>query len=168
MRELSPDRIQKLKTLAAGGRSAHATVTAADPGFASRGISSERDAIVEAMFLLAAVDGDISAAEIRQFGKAASQVADGLSDEQLDSLVSDVADALRREGWDRRLRAAADALRGKPSAEIAYRLATAVAFVDDEVAHAEAAALDALAAALGLSAERAHELMTEAHRELFG
>lgn len=168
MRELSADRIQKLKSLAAGGRSAHATVTSADPSFAARPISTERDAIVEAMFLLAAVDGDISGSEIRQFGKAAAEVAAELSDEQLESLVADVADALRRDGWDRRLRAAAEALRGKPSAETAYRLATAVAFVDDEVAHAEAAALDALASALGLSAERAHELMTEAHRELFG
>jgi tellurite resistance protein len=62
----------------------------------------------------------------------------------------------------------ASILAGTEHAEQAYRLAASVAFVDDHVEHAEAAALDSFARALGIDDGRAHEIMREVRAELFG
>jgi hypothetical protein len=43
-----------------------------------------------------------------------------------------------------------------------------VAFVDDNVVHAEAAAIDALAGALGIPADDSQRILGEVQEELFG
>ena len=48
----------------------------------------------------------------------------------------------------------------------AFRLAAGVAFVDDHVAHAEAAAIDAFAAALGIESEESEMILREVQEEL--
>ena len=50
----------------------------------------------------------------------------------------------------------------------AFRLAAGVAFVDDHVAHAEAAAIDSLASALELDADESQSLLREVVDTLFG
>jgi tellurite resistance protein len=169
MRKITRETVERLRE-AERGTTARDAVSAADPHAAAgrTKASSLAAALVETVFLMAAVDGQVSALELGQFAEVVEgDLADALGGE-LNEIVDGMARALRDEGWERRLRAVTEQLRGTPDAERAYRLATSVAFVDDEVAHAEAAALDALAAALAIAPERAHAIMSEVHRDLFG
>ncbi len=75
---------------------------------------------------------------------------------------------LAKEGWKARLDAVAARLNTPESRTFAFRLAAGVAFVDDHVAHAEAAAIDALAAALALTAEESQEILSDVQETLFG
>jgi hypothetical protein len=59
-------------------------------------------------------------------------------------------------------------LRTEEARSFAFRLAAAVAFVDDHVAHAEAAAIDALAAVLDLSRDVSQQILNEVRDTLFG
>ena len=49
-----------------------------------------------------------------------------------------------------------------------FRLAAGVAFVDDFVANAEAAAIDTLAGALGLEKAASQAILRDVHEALFG
>jgi hypothetical protein len=124
--------------------------------------------ILEAVFLMAAADGEVSTDEIERFADSVASVVPGASDADVERMLREMSDLLEDEGWDRRVRAVAAELKGKPSAALAFRLATAAAFVDDSVAEAESHALDEMAQGMGISHERAHAIMSEVHRELFG
>jgi tellurite resistance protein len=124
--------------------------------------------ILEAMFLMAAADGEVSHAEIERFADSVSTILTGPAEADVERMLSEMSGLLEDEGWDRRARAVAAALKGRPGAELAYRLATGVAFIDDAVAEAESNALDEMAAAMGIPPERATSIMSEVHDELFG
>jgi tellurite resistance protein len=133
--------------------------------------ANELDATIEAMFLMAAVDGSIARDEIAQLGATIQAMLDtGDLGEPLDldaTLVA-LSRRLERDGWSARLAQVASHLPTDEARSFAFRLAAGVAFIDDEVAHAEAAAIDALAAALGLSAETSNQILHEVHDALFG
>lgn len=154
MRELSAERIDKLKTMSEGA------------GLKDSG--DEASSILEAMFLMAAADGEVSPEEMQRFAGSIESIVQGASEADLEGMLAEMGALLEEEGWERRSRAVAKALKGKPGAEIAFRLATAVAFVDDAVAPEESSALDEMAMAMDISNDRAHEIMSEVHRELFG
>ncbi len=154
MRELTADRIDKLR------------VMSEDAGLDSGG--TEASSILEAMFLMAAADGEVSPEEMQRFADSIDAIVEGASEADIEGMLSEMRALLEEEGWERRSRAVAKALKGKPSAEIAFRLATAVAFVDDSVAPEESDALDEMAMAMDISTDRAHEIMSDVHRELFG
>jgi tellurite resistance protein len=120
------------------------------------------------MFLMAAADGEVSPEEMQHFAGSIESLVEGASEADLDGMLAEMGALLEEEGWERRSRAVAKALKGKPGAEIAFRLATAVAFVDDAVAPEESDALDEMAMAMDISSDRAHEIMSEVHRDLFG
>lgn len=125
-----------------------------------------REAMIETAFLVAAVDGNVSDIEVMQFADTVETLfgADGEAKE----ILSAMAKRLDSEGWDKRAKSVARALDGSGRGEQAYRLAVAVAFVDDVVEHAEIAALDVLARSLEVPEDRAHEIMGEVRKELFG
>lgn len=127
-----------------------------------------REAVLEAMFLVAAVDGHVSTLEVAQFAEGVEAVLGADADGDVQALVRKMADRLSEEGWQKRLASVERALVGTEHAEQAYRLAASVAFVDDAIEHAEAAALEALAGAFGISDDRAHAIMGEVRAELFG
>jgi tellurite resistance protein len=127
-----------------------------------------RDAIVEACFLMAAVDGHVGALELAQLAEAFDQMFGAAAGVDMDELVRKLADRLATDGWERRMYDASEALGGTELAETAFRLIAAVAFVDDSIAIAESAALDAFGAALELTRERVHELLSEVREDLFG
>jgi len=127
-----------------------------------------RQALVETAFLVAAVDGEVSTLEIAQLSEAVESALGSEADQDVSALMKGFSDRLAAEGWDKRMKAVARALAGSDHAESAYRIAVGVAFVDDHVAHAEAAALEALARALGIADDRAHALMGDVRKELFG
>jgi tellurite resistance protein len=166
MRELAPESmtqlVEQLNKIAAGSSAAQA----AQPG--EGGEVAVRDAFVETAFLIAAVDGEVSALELGQFGGAIDAAFGDGNDLDATAMLTQMSKRLEGEGWDKRMKAVARALEGSDHAETAYRIAVGVAFVDDSVAHAEAAALEALGRALGLSDDRAHAIMGEVRNELFG
>jgi len=74
---------------------------------------------------------------------------------------------LEKEGWKARLDDAASRIRAPDAKAFAFQLAAGVAFVDDFVAHAEAAAIDSLAHALKLSSDQSQSLLRDVHETIF-
>ncbi len=135
-----------------------------------RNKADEFEATVEAMFLMAAVDGDVSEEELAQLAASVDAFAsiDG-SSKKVDTpkLLQHLNGKLAAEGWTKRLAAVAARLRDRESRAFAFRLAAGVAFVDDHVAHAEAAALEAMASALAISADESQEILYDVREALF-
>jgi hypothetical protein len=157
------ERLEKELRLATAGRSA----SAGTDGSAATAPAPRR-AVIEAAFLLAAVDGEVTPMEIAQFAEGVEEAMGAEASLDVEAMVKEMAEQLAKDGWDKRLAALKSALEGSPDGEMAYRLAASVAFVDDTVAHAEAAALVAMASAFGISEERSRALMEEVRRDLFG
>src|SRR5262249_35425842 len=125
MRRLSDERVKSLGRLKESASLALEEVLADGPF------------ILEAVFLMAAADGEVSPDEIERFADSVGSIVTGASEADVERMLTEMSALLEEEGWDRRARAVALALKGKPGAELAFRLATAVAFVDDSVADAE-------------------------------
>jgi hypothetical protein len=141
---------------------------------ADRARAAELEATIEAMFLMAAVDGHIDKAEISQLAGSIQAVLDLRELETGKKTVVDVGaslralnETLRKEGWKARLDATAARLPSKEARCFAFRLAAGVALVDDHVVHAEAAAIDALAAALKLTSDESQEILADVQETLF-
>lgn len=168
-------RIKKIAKGLSAQQAADAFVRASeDPASVStaqRSKADEFEASVEAMFLMAAVDGDVSAEELAQL--AASVDAFTMLEAQpgptvdTSKLLVVLNEKLEAEGWNKRLAAVAARLRDPEARAFAFRLAAGVAFVDDHVAHAEAAALEAMASALSISADESQEVLYDVREALF-
>jgi hypothetical protein len=136
-----------------------------------RALADEFDAIIEAMFLMAAVDGEVAKEEVGQLAASVQGILDtsgGHARVNLAKALEELAARLARDGWKVRLDSLARRLPTPESRAFAFRLAAGVAFVDDNVVHAEAAAIDALCAALGIAADESQIILGEVHEELFG
>lgn len=132
--------------------------------------AAEFEATIEAMFLMAAVDGEVSGEEIAQLSASIQAISDmhALDGMSLEKTLASLGELLARDGWGGRLEAVAARIRTDEGKAFAFRLAAGVAFVDDLVAHAEAAAIDAFASKLGLSDEASQGILKEVQEELFG
>ncbi len=138
---------------------------------AERAKADEFEAILEAMFLMAAVDGEVAPDEVGQLAASVQAILDttgGKLQLDLGPAMDELAARLARDGWKGRLDSLARRLPSAESRSFAFRLAAAVAFVDDNVVHAEAAAIDALAGALGIPADDSQRILGEVQEELFG
>jgi len=138
---------------------------------AERSKADEFEASVEAMFLMAAVDGDVSAEELAQLAASVDAFTslEGKPAVKVDTpkMLVELNELLSTEGWNKRLAAVAARLRDQEARAFAFRLAAGVAFVDDHVAHAEAAALEAMASALAISADESQEILYDVRETLF-
>lgn len=137
-----------------------------------RNKADEFEATVEAMFLMAVVDGDVSAEELAQLSASVDAFTsiDAEAPPRIvdtNKLLLALNDRLEVEGWNKRLAAVASRLRDPEARAFAFRLAAGVAFVDDYVAHAEAAALEAMASALKISADESQEILYDVREALF-
>jgi hypothetical protein len=138
---------------------------------AERARADEFEAILEAMFLMAAVDGEVAPDEVGQLAASVQAIVDttgGRARIDLGPTLDELGARLARDGWKARLDSLAARLPTAESRSFAFRLAAAVAFVDDNVVHAEAAAIDALAAALGITGDDSQRILAEVQEELFG
>jgi tellurite resistance protein len=79
-----------------------------------------------------------------------------------------MAGTLADEGWPRRAAYVGEVLAKSALRERAFRLAVAVAMIDDYVANAEAAAIDTLSTAFGFEPEHSDALVKQVYGELFG
>jgi hypothetical protein len=169
-------RIRKLARGLSAKESADAFVRAReDPASLSlisvRDKAAEFEATVEAMFLMAAVDGDITENELSQLAASVEAFAsmDDVKVQKIGTttLLSALNEKLAADGWNKRLADVAARLKDHEARTFAFRLAAGVAFVDDHVAHAEAAALEALAGALKISADESQEILYDVRETLF-
>jgi hypothetical protein len=138
---------------------------------AEKNKADEFEATVEAMFLMAAVDGDLNEQELAQLAASvdAFSALDGKGGPRVVTgpMLVSLNAKLEKEGWNQRLAAVASRLSDHEARAFAFRLAAGVAFVDDHVAHAEAAALEALASALQISPDDAQEILYDVRETLF-
>lgn len=127
-------------------------------------------AIIEVMYLMAAVDGEISDDEVQELQASVHALADMQAVEplELESTMRALGEKLESDGWTARLHDAASRIHAPDAKEFAFQLAAGVAFVDDFVAHAEAAAIDSLGSALGLDPEKTQRLLRDVHETIFG
>lgn len=141
-----------------------------DPATVEEARRGELLAIVEIMFLMAAVDGEVQAEEIAQLRASIEAISDlqAVPDLALDETLAELAEKLAADGWKSRVEQATRRVRTPDARSFAFRLAVGVAFVDDFVAHAEAAAIDTLASALELPDDEAQEILHDVHETLFG
>jgi tellurite resistance protein len=166
-------RIKKLATGLSARAAADAFVRANDDPASvttdDRTKANEFEATVEAMFLMAAVDGEVSEQELAQLAASVDAFAalDGKPPIDAAPLLASLNAKLEKNGWNRRLAAVAERLHEREARAFAFRLAAGVAFVDDHVAHAEAAALEALASALQISSEESQEILYDVRDSLF-
>lgn len=150
----------RLQKLAPGLTAARAAATAP---------AEELDAIIEAMFLMAAVDDRVTGEELRRLADCVAMLVGAeVGEEELQQRLQAMNDALARDGWAQRLHSVAGRLRGREARRIAFQLAAGVAFVDDRVEHSEAAGIEAFAGALGLEHAESQRLLDETVRDLFG
>lgn len=135
-----------------------------------RGQADEFVATLEGMFLMAAVDGEVSEDEMAQLRSSVAAIADlgALERGGLETLIAGFATKLQADGWSARLSDVARRIPTQDGRIFAFRLAAGVAMVDDQVEHAEAAAIEAFASALELDAEDSQALLREVVEELFG
>lgn len=132
-----------------------------------RSLADEFGAIVEIMFLMAAVDGEVADDEVRQLSTSVGAII-GEEAPDLTAELGVLADALERDGWRVRMESACQRIRSDEARKLAFRLAAGVAFVDDHIAHAEAAAIESLTSALGLDGDESQQIMREVMDELLG
>jgi hypothetical protein len=167
-------RLRKLATGVTAGEAAHAHAKSMRPGELLTDVeqaqAQEFEATLEAMFLMAAVDGNISREETEQLAASFQAIVDmhEVRGVELQSVLERFNEKLARDGWRSRLEAVSQRIQSADARTFAFRLAAGVAFVDDHVAHAEAAAIEALARAFELTPEESQAILNEAHDELFG
>jgi hypothetical protein len=169
-------RLKKLATGTTAAAAADAAAKSMRAGEIEKLTDAQRQqaeeflATVEAMFLMAAVDGHISRPELEQLAASIQAIIDMHAAPGLDieSTLEELNEKLARDGWRGRLEKISQRIQSPDGRAFAFRLAAGVAFVDDHVAHAEAAAIDALAGALGLDRDESQDILHEVHDELFG
>jgi tellurite resistance protein len=136
-----------------------------------RARADELEATIEAMFLMAVVDGELADDEVEQLAASLQAIFDitgGTHAMNLASTIEELNAKLERDGWKSRLDQVAMRLKTDEARAFAFRLVTGVAFVDDNVAHAEAAAIDAFSAALGITPDDSQQILAEVQSMLFG
>ena len=154
------------------GTAERISIFAADVSAAIRGEAEatpeEIEAILEGMFLMAVVDGEVSEVELRQFARSCEPLLGELTEGDVEGTLMSMAGTLSDEGWPQRAARVGATLRQSPLRDRAFKLAVAVAMVDDYVANAEAAAIDTLTAAFGFEPEHGDALVKQVYVELFG
>src|SRR5262249_23989773 len=108
--------------------------------------------------------------ELEQLRASVQAIADlhVVSGDRVKELLDECGERLEKEGWHARLASIRGRIPTDEGRAFAFRLAGAVAFVDDHVAHAEAAAIDARAPARGLPPDESQAILREVAAELFG
>ncbi len=167
-------RLKKLATGISAAKAAKALAQSLrDPGTLSdleKQQAEEFKATLEAMFLMAAVDGEVAPEEVEQLRASIEAIVDMhvVEELKLEPLLEELNANLERDGWKARLDDVARRITTEDGKAYAFRLAAGVAFVDDHVAHAEAAAIEAFAATLGVEPDDSQAILREVYDELFG
>jgi tellurite resistance protein len=119
------------------------------------------DATFEAMFIMLCADGETGDEEKEVLRGAMRELTAGVvRSEQIEKMAVETAERLQKDGIDTRLKAISEVLKKNTvGAEAAFVLAAVMAFADEDVADEENDMLNDFADHLGLSGERANELL---------
>ena len=167
------NRLKKLAQGVSAEQAARAHARSLIPGEPLSDLEKEQAeeflATIEGMFLMAAVDGEISEVEMEQLAASIHAIADmhAIEGLKLSNTLKDLNEKLARDGWRARLESVCSRLRTEEGKAFAFRLAAGVAFVDDHVAHAEAAAIEAFSAGLCISSDESQSILRDVHECLF-
>lgn len=116
--------------------------------------------LCEVMYLLMIADGEVAESERDVLRGALRRLDDRIHARHFASMLKRAEQRHAEDGADARLRAVAAELAPDPvRAEVAYVLAAAVAWADDDVTISENSALEDLADALGVGEARTEELL---------
>ena len=124
-------------------------------------VTAEYGALCEAMYLMMAADGRVLTVE-REVLKGALRVIsdDAVRGVHIEAMIDAATKRVAAEGREARLKAVVESLEDDPvKAEVAFVLAAAVAYADEEFAPEESALLQQLATALEIDDARADELL---------
>ncbi|MEZ4447658.1 MAG: hypothetical protein R3B72_51760 [Polyangiaceae bacterium] len=121
------------------------------------------DATFEAMFIMLCADGVAGDEEKEVLRGAMRELTAGVvRSAQIEQLAVDAAKRLDADGIEARLKAVSKVLKdNETAAEAAFVLAAVMAFADEDVAEEENDMLNDFADLLGLSEDRANELLDE-------
>jgi uncharacterized tellurite resistance protein B-like protein len=131
-------------------------------------MSAEYGPICEAMYLMMSADGSISSEE-RDVLKGALRNLSGdtVRTVHIEAMLDRAAREAAEHGRDARLRDVVEHLHEDGArAEVAFVLAAAIAFADSAIADEENETLNLLAEGLGISEERADELLDSVESDL--
>lgn len=119
------------------------------------------DAVVEAMFLMMAADGDVVEEELDVIRGAVRVLTSSvLRSGTIDVMLESFEQRLNVEGWEARLMKVSDQLSHSTwAAETAYGLVAAVAMADREVTLEENELIDRFGEQLGITDQRCCELI---------
>lgn len=122
--------------------------------------------LCEAMYLMMSADGRVAESEREVLRGALRELDERVRTFHVDAMLDAAAKRLIAEGRPKRIKAVAKVLADDPvRGEIAFLLAAAVAFADNEIADAENDVLNDLAEKLGISTERAEQLLDQLEQE---
>jgi len=124
------------------------------------------DATFESMFIMLCADGVADDAEKEVLRGAMRELTAGVvRSSQIEAMAVSVAERIQEHGIEARLKAVSKTLKSTPmAAEAAFVLAAVMAFADEEVADEENDLLNDFADHLGLTGDRANELLDELER----
>ena len=170
--KLETATIRRLRdALLQSGRREATVLSSAYETLARAGLLSdeERDALArvepmaEAMFLVMAADGQITASERDATRGAIRGLSNNsLHDGTIQVMLEQFEATLAAEGREARLRSLGESLRGHQSdAEGVFALAAAVALADDDVAAEEQQLVEQLAVWFGIPADRAGAILDQ-------
>jgi hypothetical protein len=147
------------------------SLTSASLSESERRLADETEACIESMYLMAAADGQVEKQELLQLSTSVREMLEafgqsndaelGLPLLKLNERLEAFASRLAEQGFERRLQDVAQRLGSPETRCLAFCLAAAVAFVDDQVALGEASAIDAFSEAFGLDADESQYLLRE-------
>ena len=128
------------------------------------------DPVVEAMFLMMAADGAVGEDEYNVIRGAVRELTENfVRTTTLNVMLEGYKEALEKEGQQARVDDIARRLGDdEAGCESAFVLAAAVAFADEVIEDQENDLLNAFAEAVGLSEERANELLDELEQDWKG
>jgi uncharacterized membrane protein YebE (DUF533 family) len=116
--------------------------------------------LTEVMYLMMRADGEVDQAERDVIRGALRELDDRIHTPHVDRMIEDAAAAFERDGGPTRIRTVATAMVEDPvQGEVAFVLASAVAFADSRIAPEENTLLNDLAEALDIDDARSEELM---------
>lgn len=152
------------RTLASRLRERGAPPSTARPGspdeVESALVIEEYGPLCEVMYLVMVSDGEVAAAELDVLRGALRRLDEGVRSHHFAVMLKNAETHLAADGAEARLRAVARELAADPvRAEVAYALAAAVAWADDDVSTSENSLLEDLAEELGITEARSEELL---------
>jgi uncharacterized tellurite resistance protein B-like protein len=125
-------------------------------------VVEEYGPLCDAMFLMMSADGKVAESEREVLKGALRELDTRIRSSHIESMLDAASRRLAADGREKRIRDVAEALSEDPvRGEIAFLLAAAVAFADDEIADEENEMLNDFAEALGIDEAHADALLDD-------